>query len=490
LALSYSDDQGLVSAALVLDKDYLLDIDERHLMMRTRNANTFIGRLFCANFVSTLVALFAGSLGTCSATSYEDDASKSQLIVPGHTAYILPDPWGLRVRENAGVQWSSASQSIQWTGLFRQAGILKIQVVAACTKEQAARLELEVLGKSLQLVSDNTLGEPSGSIKRVLDFGQVELEHASPAYISLMLKLRDSQGEDAGLVSKSQPIQVVELRLDGPGAQEAHFNLKERRNAASVHLSYVTEQGAKVDAFYTEVQAIEEPVGTFYMACGWHRGYFGMQVNSKTERRIIFSVWDSGNEATDRDKVADENRVRLLNKGEGVFSGDFGNEGTGGHSHLKYMWKTGSLQRFLVTSESTDDTHTTFSGYWFHPENKSWMLISAWNAPKEGKTMRGLHSFSENFLGENGHLPRKALFGNSWYRTLDGAWHEITTAKFSHDETGKADRLDRTMGIENNSFFLRHGGFLDGFTKYGEPFTRDAGPGRPTDFDALLPKVR
>jgi len=231
--LSYSDDQGLVSAALVLDKDYLLDIDERHLMMRTRNANTFIGRLFCANFVSTLVALFAGSLGTCSATSYEDDASKSQLIVPGHTAYILPDPWGLRVRENAGVQWSSASQSIQWTGLFRQAGILKIQVVAECTKEQAARLELEVLGKSLQLVSDNTLGEPSGSNKRVLDFGQVELEHASPAYISLTLKLRDSQGQDAGLISKSQPIQVVELRLDGPGAKEAHFNLKEWDRAGS-----------------------------------------------------------------------------------------------------------------------------------------------------------------------------------------------------------------------------------------------------------------
>jgi hypothetical protein len=475
-------------------------------MMRTRNANTFANcslwsstasSLGCTRLISrsiiAVVAWFASSLGNCSPSSNAEDAPKSQLVVPGHTAYVLPDPWGLRVRENQGVSWTSASQSIQWTGLFRQAGILKIQVVAECTKEQAASLELVMLGKALQLVSEqvlNTSGTSSAASKRLLDFGQVELENASPSYVSLQLKLRDSEGQDAGLVSKSQSIQVLELRLDGPGSREAHFNLKERRNAASVHLNYVTEQGAKVDAFYTEVQAIEEPTGTFYMACGWHRGYFGMQVNSKTERRIIFSVWDSGNEATNRDKVADENRVRLVDKGEGVFSGDFGNEGTGGHSHLKYMWKTGSVQRFLVTSESTDDTHTTFSGYWFHPEKNSWMLISAWNAPKEGKTMRGLHSFSENFLGENGHMPRKALFGNSWYRTLDGAWREITTAKFSHDETGKADRLDRTMGIENNSFFLRHGGFLDGFTKYGEPFTRDAGPGRPTDFDALLPKVR
>ena len=31
-----------------------------------------------------------------------------------------------------------------------------------------------------------------------------------------------------------------------------------------------------------------------------------MQVNSTTERRIIFSVWDSGNEGVDRKKVAEE----------------------------------------------------------------------------------------------------------------------------------------------------------------------------------------
>jgi hypothetical protein len=50
------------------------------------------------------------------------------------------------------------------------------------------------------------------------------------------------------------------------------------------------------------------------MACGWHRGYFGMQVNSESERRIIFSVWDSGNEAVDRAKVDDVNRVKLMRR--------------------------------------------------------------------------------------------------------------------------------------------------------------------------------
>jgi hypothetical protein len=227
---------------------------------------------------------------------------------------------------------------------------------------------------------------------------------------------------------------------------------------------------------------LEDPIHTYYMACGWHRGYFGMQVNSRTERRIIFSVWDSGNETVSRARVADSNRVTLVAKGEGVYSGDFGNEGTGGHSHLKYNWKTGEPQRFIVTAQPTNATFTIFSGYWFHPEKKEWMLISSWRAPKDGGYLRGLYSFSENFVGNNGHLRRKALYGNQWIRTDGGQWMELTEASFSYDGTGRADRLDRFMGVENGQFFLSHGGFVPGTTKSGERFTRRATGQPPKDF--------
>jgi hypothetical protein len=271
------------------------------------------------------------------------------------------------------------------------------------------------------------------------------------------------------------------LAANGPATQDAHFNLKSRRNAASVHLFYPVDKDKKIEAFYCEVTGLEDPIWTYYMACGWHRGYFGMQVNSPTERRIIFSVWDSGGEAIDRGKVADENRVKLVAKGEGVVTNDFGNEGTGGHSHLVYPWKTGEKQRFLVTANPTDATHTTYSGYYFHPDKKQWVLISSWNAPREGGYLRGLYSFSENFGGANGHLLRKALYGNQWIRTAEGRWIELTTASFSHDGTGKADRLDRFMGVENGQFFLSHGGFVPGFTQYGEKFTRPALGQPPAD---------
>src|SRR5262249_33903552 len=139
---------------------------------------------------------------------------------------------------------------------------------------------------------------------------------------------------------------VAALLLRGPAAQAAHFNLDERRNTASVHLSYPLPPDANVAAFTSEVTVRADPLWSYYMACGFQRGYFGIQVNSPTERRIIFSVWDSGSEAADRGKVAAEDRVQLVAKGDGVFTDSFGNEGTGGHSHLVYPWKTGQTYRF------------------------------------------------------------------------------------------------------------------------------------------------
>ena len=274
------------------------------------------------------------------------------------------------------------------------------------------------------------------------------------------------------------------LVLDGPVAVGAHFNLQERRNAASVHLVYPVGGATNVNAFYCEVTGMEAPLWTYFEACGWHRGYLGMQVNSPTERRIIFSVWDSGKESADRKKVGAQDRVTLVAKGNGVFAGDFGNEGTGGHSHLVTNWKTGEKQRFIVTAKPTDATHTVYAGYWFEPEQKKWMLISSWNAPKDGGYLHGLYSFSENFGGSNGHLRRKALYGNQWFHTSDGQWNEQTTATFSHDPTGKADRLDRFMGVEDGQFFLSQGGFIPGFTKYGALFTRPATGRPPTDFSS------
>jgi hypothetical protein len=61
---------------------------------------------------------------------------------------------------------------------------------------------------------------------------------------------------------------------------------------------------------------------------------------------------------------------------------------------------------------------------------------------------------------------------------------EVPQAGFSHDETGKADRKDRFMGVEHGEFFLSHGGFKEGYTEFGEPFERPATGKPPADLSA------
>ena len=382
----------------------------------------------------------------------------AELRVPAFTAYLDPDANGAAVSAKTGVtRWSNPALQVLWFGEFKTGGKVECAVALRLKTDAVSKLRLTVAGQSREATVTG-----AGTNLVTANFGAFEI--AAAGYQRFELSSRNAAGQPCG--------DLDALVLTGAPVADAHFNLLPRRNAASVHLTYPQPKEVHVAAFYCEATGLEDPVATYYMACGWRRGYFGMQVNSRTERRIIFSVWDSGNEAVDRSKVAAADRTTLVAKGAGVHAGDFGNEGTGGHSHLVYPWKTGEKQRFLVTAQVTNSTFTIYSGHWFHPEQNKWMLISSWRAPKDGKWLSGLYSFSENFGGGNGHLRRKALFGNQWIRTDTGAWSEVTTAGFSHDPTGRADRLDRFMGVENGQFFLSHGGFVPGFTKYGEKFSR------------------
>ncbi len=395
--------------------------------------------------------------------------SAASLKIPGETAYLDPDYGDARVSRRGGIlDWSNDRTIIRWYGKVRKKGSAGVKIRLKSDHDGLVKLTLQVAGQESQrdfMAAKDT--------ETVVSFGDFEISSTGHHPFILSRKSVDATAKVS--------IDVLGLEISGDLADEIHFNLKPRRNAASVHLAYPIPAQTQVAAFYCEMTALEDPVHSYYMACGWHRGYFGMQVNSSSERRIIFSVWDRGNEPTDPDKVQLDDRVHLLDKGDGVFTGRFGNEGTGGHSHLKYPWKTGSVQKFLVTAKPSDATHTTFSGFYFHPDSQEWMLISSWRAPGEGGYMRGLYSFSENFVGSNGHLLRKALYGSQWILDSEGNWKEVTTAKFSHDPTGRKDRLDRFMGLEKGQFFLSHGGFLDGFTEFGTLFQRPPTGSKPKE---------
>ena len=392
--------------------------------------------------------------------------SQTTVSIPAFTAYAVPaeesteDAESNLFSEKEGLHhWTNSNQQVQFYFNLRNTGKLSLSLLL---KNDIAgnKLTVTFAGKKFTIVVPQSAG-----FKKVF-IGNVDIKDSGFYLLAI-----------SSLINKGKIIAAIKsLELSGTAVEHIHFNTKPRRNAASVHLLYPLDDSMQVVSFYNEVTVPKDadPLYTYFMACGFARGYFGMQVNSPTERRIIFSVWDAGNEAVDRKKVNDENKVQLMAKGENVFADDFGNEGTGGHSHLVYNWKAGETYKFLVTASADSATATTsYAGYFFIPEEQRWKLIACFKAPKDGKPLRKLYSFLENFGGNNGQLLRKAYFGNQWIRRENGEWKEITESKFSYDATGKAgDRIDYGGGVENYTFYLWNGGFKPSTTKFGDLYVR------------------
>ena len=387
------------------------------------------------------------------------------LRVPAFTAYSEPDAEALNIDRDGLTRWERTDERLVWYGKLNSIGRLSVGLTL---KLQAGASSVLILAVGSQTLVARVTGAPDSAPVTVY-FGTVDIKAAG--YRRFALQGVSRTGATFG--------DVRELVLSGPASQGARFNtIAEQRGAPSVHLRYPTPAAAKAVWFYNEVTAKTDPLWSYYMACGWHRGYFGMQVNSPTERRIIFSVWDSGAEGVDRSKVGDDDKVKLLAKGPGVVAESFGNEGTGGHSHLVYRWKTGATYRFLVSARP-DGTATIYSGYFYFPEQRRWGLITRFRAPKDGAYLHGLYSFDEDWNSANGQRKRLAEFGNQWIKTADGNWTELTNAIFTH--TGKSFRTDYDAGAIGSRFYLSGGGYRDGAIKYRDPLQRPPTGKPPAD---------
>ncbi|GAC1442576.1 MAG: hypothetical protein NVSMB63_11030 [Sediminibacterium sp.] len=386
------------------------------------------------------------------------------MVIPGYTGYAVPvenDSSPLFSEKEGLSNWTNLQQHITYYFRVRRPGKLKISLDAN-NKEAGSKILVRVAGKVF------TVAIPADTAFTRVPVGTVILPDSGFYHIELIAEKRAGNTIAA----------IRSIQLAGTAAGQLHTNEKTRRNAASVHLNFPIEDSLKAVCFYNEVTvpAGADPVHSYFMAGGFARGYLGIQVNSETERRVIFSVWDAGSEGMDRNKVADTDKVKLLAKGEEVVTGDFGNEGTGGHSHWVYNWKAGETYGFLVTALPDSATKSTiYTGYIFFPDVKKWKLLAAFKAPKDGRYLRQLYSFNENFSGENGQLQRKAFFGNQWIQRENGDWVEVTRSWFSMDATGRyGDRLDFGAGVEGNRFYLWNGGFQTPTARYAQQYTRTA----------------
>lgn len=249
------------------------------------------------------------------------------------------------------------------------------------------------------------------------------------------------------------------------------------RRGPSCHLGYTTPASDK-EYFYSEltVPAGEDKIGSYFMANGFGEGYFGIQVNSTTERRILFSVWDPATGQT-----------TLVRKGTDVIAVRFGGEGTGGQSYMIFNWQAGTTYEFLTQGKPDGAGNTIYTSWFFAPEIGNWKLMATWTRPNTNKYLTGFHGFLENFNPDHGYQGRKAHWTNQWVRLANGTWAEVTEFKFTIDATGtNKQRLDYAGGVENGKFFLQMDGFFANNTTPATIFTKPATGIMPTiDFPGL-----
>ncbi|WP_114819687.1 DUF3472 domain-containing protein [Chryseobacterium sp. KLBC 52] len=398
---------------------------------------------------------FAANLVSASGSGIPYNGETYKIPLAGNAFITRPASNGTEEIADYGLtNWTSSQAVVSTYFKVSNSGLLNIKVIAKVFFDKSSTIKVTVNGVSHKIfmkgTSFNTYS--AGSF------------YVPAGYVKVDLQGVRKNGLYFGRVS--------DLLIDGPATSGSTIFCNNpdyyywARRGPSCHLGYVIPTSENVSYYYNEVTVPvgQDKVGSYFMADGFGEGYFGMQVNTAQERHILFSVW-SPFETDNPDTIPEDKKIKLNCKGENVTIGEFGNEGSGGQSYLKFPWKAGLTYKFLLKANPDGTGSTDYTAWFFEPEAGSWMLIASWKRPYTNTYLKGFYSFVENFEPENGYLGRRAEFGNQWIRTAQGQWMPVSKANFTVDATYSANqRVDASGGTANNKFFLRNGGFTNEYT--------------------------
>lgn len=394
-----------------------------------------------------------------------------QVVGFSGNAYVTQNKEGAGISDKGLVGWTSALSVVSVYFYIHQPEELQLSFQAsghASWKVSCGNREFQV-----RVDGDQIFAVPVGIVKV-----------ASAGYVRVDIQGVEKSGSTFG--------EIKSLVVDGAQGKLSYvtdFSDYWGRRGPSVHMAYQLPQ-QDTEWFYNEVRVPQkgEIMHSYYMAAGFGEGYFGMQYNSPTERRILFSVW-SPFDTQDPKQIPEEDRIKLLRKGDKVHIGEFGNEGSGGQSYLRYNWKAGETYKFLMHIRPDGKGNTAYTAYFFATEENRWLLIASFLRPKTDTWYKGAHSFLENFNPEQGYLTRQVEFGNQWACGVDGVWSRITEGTFTHDATaGAGVRLDFQGGLlpDQKAFYLKMGGFFNESTPLRTKFVRQPEGEMPKiEFDRL-----
>lgn len=394
--------------------------------------------------------LLSGMVYSMSASNQSPDAS---ILIPlGGNTFQTKGATKEKIGTDGIMGWQNADSQFSVYVKSESAGeiFLELELLPQASNSKIT-IELNGQNQLINLAEGNSGIIPVGNLKLVKGYNEIRLRG------------EEKSGADFAKIKSFQFKTKGELVLYFVRDNDSNRFYWGRRGP-SVHLSYALPEEENFKWFYNEVTVPEgsDPIGSYFMANGFAEGYFGIQVNSETERRILFSVW-SPYKTDNPGEIPDEEKIILLKKGEDVYTVEFGNEGSGGQSFLRYNWKAGNTYSFLNSVEPDGKGNTIYTAYFKDPEAEEWVLIASFLRPKTDTWYKRPHSFLENFVPESGHLERTANYGNQWAADKNGNWIELTEAKFTGDDIAKRGyRLDYSGGEKLGQFYLRNGGFFNG----------------------------
>jgi hypothetical protein len=381
------------------------------------------------------------------------------------------DTLGGNISNEGIVNWSDAKAS--FTAYFRlgHTGKFKLYLNMA-VPDGESKIAVSAFGVTKDI---------SGFANSFKDTYVGEWTATDTGYVTIKIKGISKSG---GLFANISSIKLSGTAIDSKTTyvknNEGQFYYWGRRGP-SVHLGYVVPDGVNAEWFYNEVTVPKgnDVMHSYFMADGFGEGYFGMQVNSSTERHILFSVWSPF--VTDDPKaIPADQKINMLKKGENVHTGEFGSEGSGGQSYLNYMWKAGVTYKFLMHAKPDGQGRTEYTAYFYAPELGKWQLIASFSRPKTNTYLKHLHSFLENFEPEDGTITREVHFNNQWIYDTNGKWIELSRARFTGDNTAiKGYRMDYAGGSKGNLFYLKNCGFFNNYTPRNTFFERPLGNKKP-----------
>ena len=304
-----------------------------------------------------LAVLLISLLGRMPATAQSErviNTAGNAYVTSGRSAVIDERRNGIR-------RWSDSETVISFYFRANECGKMDIALQARGHSD----IEVSLLGKKKKITLD------SDTLSRV-DLGTFKVK--KPGYIKMDIRgLKINEGRDFGSVAAV----IVGGKMQDVSYVASKFSTHFGRRGPSVHLGYVLPK-EDVEWFYNEIIVPEEGdiPSSYYMACGFGQGYFGMQNNSPHPRRILFSVW-SPFETDNPAEIPDSLRVTLIKKGENTTVNDFGNEGSGGQSYLHYEWKPGERCRFLMGVRPDGKGNTTYTAYFFAHQRQPGLLCAA-----------------------------------------------------------------------------------------------------------------